>query len=456
MSIRSKLLIIFLSILLTSLFVSGVLSVYAARSGLTSVAARLLGFKAEELKKYMDNQWQLLEGNDLVGRPGYVEAYRESMRSFATTLVRTEDELILALAPSDEIVFSTSEVDLRDFDFDPATGWIEVSVAGTPRVGYSFYFGPLSWRVLVTDSADSFYESVNAIVSRGAAVFGVTLLLATIIVIVTARLIANPLVVLSRAMHLVVETGNLNARVAIVSDDETAEVADSFNKMIEALDRSYGEVRFLAAKEQTARQEVSQREHETLKLIGALAEFKDTDTAAHISRVGLYSQLLAAGVGESQESQDLVYFSSPLHDIGKLAIPDSILLKPGPLTPEEYSRMQTHAQEGYSLLRETRSRYLQTGAIISLTHHEKFDGTGYPTGTAGEDIPLYGRIVGLADVFDALVSRRPYKEPWPVDEAINYLESEAGKHFDPALVRVFLGALGQVRQIMETHPDPVR
>jgi response regulator RpfG family c-di-GMP phosphodiesterase len=454
LSIRTKLLTIFISILLTSLFISGVLSAYAARSGLTSVAARLLGFKAEELRKYMDNQWQLLEDNELSGRPEYVEAYRESMRSFAGSLIRSEDELILALDLSGDVVFSTADSDVSGLVVDEANGWIETSIAGQPRVGYSFLFGPLSWRVLVTDSAASFYGSVNSIVTRTATVFGVTLLGAVIIVLFTARVIAGPLVVLSRAMHLVVETGNLNARVAVVSDDETADVARSFNRMIEALDRSYEEVRLLAGKERSAREEVAQREHEALKLIGALAEFKDVDTAAHISRVGLYARLLARGVGEDEESQDLVYFASPLHDIGKLAIPDSILLKPGPLTPEEYSRMQTHAQAGYDLLAETRSQYLQIGAIIALTHHEKYDGTGYPKGTAGESIPLFGRIVGLADVFDALVSRRPYKVPWTVEEAAAYLHGEAGKHFDPELVQIFLSSMDEVRHIMETHPDP--
>ena len=137
------------------------------------------------------------------------------------------------------------------------------------------------------------------------------------------------------------------------------------------------------------------------------------------------------------EQKKLLY-GAPLHDIGKIGVPDSILQKPGPLSPEEMTIMKTHPGIGYELLKETHGKYLSEGAIIALNHHEKWDGTGYPNGISGENIPLSGRIVGLADVLDALFSKRSYKRAWSVTEVMDYVREESGKHFDPRLVQVLL------------------
>lgn len=145
--------------------------------------------------------------------------------------------------------------------------------------------------------------------------------------------------------------------------------------------------------------------------------------------------------------------AAPMHDIGKVGIPDHILLKPGKLTPEEFAIMKTHAMLGYQILAGSQSEIVQIGAEIALAHHEKFDGSGYPKGLAGEDIPLFARIVAVADVFDALTSERPYKSAWPLDKAVQFLRDGAGQHFDPACVEALLKDWDQVLEIRERYRD---
>jgi len=196
-----------------------------------------------------------------------------------------------------------------------------------------------------------------------------------------------------------------------------------------------------------ATQNLIEREHESLIMLGKTAEFKDPETANHIERVAHYSKLLANKYGLSEEIQDVIYYSSPFHDIGKVGIKDSILLKPGKLTEDEYAIMKTHASIGHEILKESNSKYLQMGANIAISHHEKFDGSGYPNNLTGTEIPIEGRIVAIADVFDALVSHRPYKVAWSFQNAISLLEEEKGKHFDPELVDLFIQSIDEIQEI---------
>jgi two-component system response regulator RpfG len=145
--------------------------------------------------------------------------------------------------------------------------------------------------------------------------------------------------------------------------------------------------------------------------------------------------------------------AAPMHDIGKIGIPDSVLLKEGPLNPTEQELMRTHPRIGYDILKGSPSKYLSMGAIIALGHHEKFDGSGYPNGLHAEDIPLVGRIVAVADVFDALVSERPYKHAWPVEEAIDFMKTQRGRHFDPRCVDAFLADRGRIQVILDEFGD---
>ncbi len=200
-----------------------------------------------------------------------------------------------------------------------------------------------------------------------------------------------------------------------------------------------------------ATEKIVSREHETIQILGRVADYKDFETGIHISRVARYAQLLTSLLGESTETQELMFTSVPLHDIGKVGIPDSIIRKKGKLTSDEYKTMQTHPAIGYNILKETESPYLKFGAIISLSHHERFDGTGYPNSLEGEEIPLAGRITAVCDVFDALVSERPYKEAWSYDNVAAYYEENRGRHFDPVLCDLFLKNFSSFIDIHKKH-----
>jgi response regulator RpfG family c-di-GMP phosphodiesterase len=189
------------------------------------------------------------------------------------------------------------------------------------------------------------------------------------------------------------------------------------------------------------------REHETLQVLSRTAEYKDPETASHIARVANYSKLLAEEYGLDEKEQEVIFYASPLHDIGKVGIPDAILLKPDKLTDNEFEIIKTHTHIGHDILAKSDNPYLKSGAVISLSHHEKFDGTGYPQGLSGEGIPFYGRITAISDVFDALTSIRPYKQAWALEEAIMLIRNERGKHFDPDLVDIFLDCERDVRSI---------
>lgn len=192
---------------------------------------------------------------------------------------------------------------------------------------------------------------------------------------------------------------------------------------------------------------------ETIHKLSAAAEYKDEDTASHIIRMSRYCALIAKGHGLDEEQVDLILNSSPMHDIGKMGIPDAILLKPGKLTDEEWVIMRQHTLMGASILRGGSSKYLEAGAVIALSHHEKWDGTGYPQGLAGEDIPLFGRICAVADVFDALTTRRPYKQAFSNEVALEIMAKGRGLHFDPVLYDVFINNLSELFEIQNLHQD---
>jgi HD domain/B12 binding domain len=180
---------------------------------------------------------------------------------------------------------------------------------------------------------------------------------------------------------------------------------------------------------------------ETVRRLSMAVEFRDEDTGAHIERIGRFSTLLAEAVGMSPEFCRRIGHAAPLHDVGKVAIPDAILLKPGPLTPEERAIVETHAEEGHRLLRGSSSSILDMGATIALSHHERWDGGGYPRGVAAENIPIEGRIVAIADVFDALTSHRVYREAFSVEKAVEMMLEQAERHFDPVLLHKFMEVL---------------
>ncbi|MDD0843396.1 two-component system response regulator [Pseudomonas sp. Gutcm_11s] len=191
--------------------------------------------------------------------------------------------------------------------------------------------------------------------------------------------------------------------------------------------------------------------HETrlqiVQRLGLASEYKDNETGLHVIRMSHYTHILAKAAGYSEREADDLLNAAPMHDVGKIGIPDAILQKNGKLDDAEWAVMRQHAQIGAEIIGEHDSGLLQMARTIALTHHEKWDGSGYPNGLKGEDIPLAGRIVAIADVFDALTSVRPYKPAWSVEEAVELLRRESGRHFDPQLVELFLSQMPAILEI---------
>lgn len=199
--------------------------------------------------------------------------------------------------------------------------------------------------------------------------------------------------------------------------------------------------------------DVHERERETIIRLAKAAEWRDPETGSHILRMAHYARLIAARLGLPAEFQEILLEAAPMHDIGKLGIPDHILLKPGRLDNGEFELMKRHTLIGYEILRESSSQVVQLASSIALLHHEKFDGTGYPHGLSGEAIAIEGRIIAVADVFDALTSIRPYKRAWSLEAASAYLRENAGRHFDPACVDAFFAEWDAVLDIHRMFAD---
>ncbi|UCN00374.1 response regulator [Sulfurimonas sp. SWIR-19] len=209
----------------------------------------------------------------------------------------------------------------------------------------------------------------------------------------------------------------------------------------------------LSIKVKEATAALQQSEYEALEVLSKAAEYKDPETASHISRVAHYSKLLAEAYGLSEKEQNIIFYAAPLHDIGKIGIDDAILLKAGKLTPDEFQKMQAHSLIGANILHGKKNEFLQAGEVIAASHHEKYNGKGYPKGLQGEEIPLYGRIVAVADVFDALTSKRPYKKAWSFEKALRLLQEEKEAHFDPKIVDLFLENIEKVKTIYEQFQE---
>jgi len=192
-----------------------------------------------------------------------------------------------------------------------------------------------------------------------------------------------------------------------------------------------------------------QREKEALRVLSNTAEYKDPETASHVARVAHYSKLLALAYGLDEYEQEIIFNASPLHDIGKVGISDATLLKPDKLNAQELQEMKEHPLIGMKILESSENPFLKAGAIISYTHHEKYDGSGYPNALVGDEIHIYGRISALADVFDALTSIRPYKKAWSFEDAFSFIQEQSGSHFDPRLCELFLQNRDKVKAIYE-------
>lgn len=200
-------------------------------------------------------------------------------------------------------------------------------------------------------------------------------------------------------------------------------------------------------------QELEKTRLEIIQRLGVAAEYKDNETALHVTRMSLFTKLLAKCYGANEEWVELIYRASPMHDIGKIGIPDSVLLKPGKLDQGEWEIMKKHSQYGAKILGNHDFPLLRMATEIALYHHEKWDGSGYPKGLSGESIPIAARMAAIADVYDAVTTARPYKEAWSEERAVQLLKDEAGSHFDPNLVNLFLGCLPDIRRIQTQYAE---
>jgi putative two-component system response regulator len=243
-------------------------------------------------------------------------------------------------------------------------------------------------------------------------------------------------------VHTLLKTGHYYKQLTLVKERLENEVKRRTNELQEAL----RELQLLHNKLADSHREIVER-------LSSAAEFKDPETAAHIHRISHYCGVLARAAGLSEEEVNLMVQASPMHDIGKIGVPDHILLKPGKLTPKEFEKMKEHTIIGYKLLSGSDSPLLKLASEIAISHHEKYDGSGYPHGIAGNDIPLSGRIVAVVDVFDALTSRRSYKEAFSNEKAYEIIRQGSGSHFDPDIVCLFFENLDQILAIQQQYQD---
>jgi response regulator RpfG family c-di-GMP phosphodiesterase len=201
-------------------------------------------------------------------------------------------------------------------------------------------------------------------------------------------------------------------------------------------------------------EEAEHTQMEIIFTLGEIAETRSKETGNHVKRVAEYSKLLALKYGISEKEAEIIRLASSMHDVGKVAVPDAILNKPGKLTPEEFEIIKNHTQHGYAMLNHSSRDIFKAAAIIAHQHHEKYNGQGYPNGLAGEDIHIYGRIAALADVFDALNTDRVYKKAWALEDTLKYFTEESGHHFDPKLVTLFFDNLPGILKIREKYTGP--
>lgn len=255
--------------------------------------------------------------------------------------------------------------------------------------------------------------------------------------------------VLEHRVGKAVERANLlsqNRRYREHLEEEVRERTAALRKEVNERLRAQEELHAL-------QEEIINTQKELIMLLGDVVEHRSKETANHVRRVAEISHLLAVKSGLEEQEADLLRLASPMHDVGKIAIPDSILNKPGKLTPEEYETIKTHTLIGFEILNHSKRRIMKAAAIAALQHHERWDGKGYPHGLSGEDIHIYGRITGVADVFDALTQKRVYKDAWPMDKVLTFFAEQRGTQFDPSLVDILQDNIAEIISIKERYPD---
>ena len=243
-----------------------------------------------------------------------------------------------------------------------------------------------------------------------------------------------------------IENGKYDQTTILNRPDELGEISLAMKNMAGSIKDGIHQIESLS-------DEIINTQKEIIYTMGEIAETRSKETGNHVKRVAEYSKILALKLGLSLENAEMLKLASPMHDIGKVGIPDEILNKPGKLTPDEFEIMKTHAQMGYDMLKHSNKPILQAAAIVSKEHHEKYNGKGYPRGLKGEDIHIFARITAVADVFDALGSDRVYKKAWEDEKIFELFNSEKGEHFDPKVITAFFDSLDEIKIIRERFKD---
>jgi response regulator RpfG family c-di-GMP phosphodiesterase len=256
----------------------------------------------------------------------------------------------------------------------------------------------------------------------------------------------RPIITLSNTAKKITRTQDYSQQVSIDRGDEIGQLSDAFNTMTDGMDNALHEIT-------TLNKEIEETQREVVFTMGSIAESRSKETGNHVKRVAEYSKLLAYYYGLNEEEAEMLKQASPMHDIGKVAIPDAVLNKPGRFDEEERRIMDTHAALGYEMLKHSNRTLLLMAATVAYEHHEKWDGTGYPRGLKGEEIHIYGRITALADVFDALGSDRVYKKAWEDERIFSLFREERARHFDPQLLDIFFAHLEEFLAIREQFKD---
>ncbi len=300
--------------------------------------------------------------------------------------------------------------------------------------------------VVLEKNKKAFIDSLK----RYELLFIVILLIGAVFIILISYFLLNklikPILDLSQLVHNITKTKDYSSSVFVKGSDEIAKLAKAFNIMLHGIDKALKENNFL-------NKEIEETQREVVFTMGAIGESRSKETGNHVKRVAEYSKLLALLYGLSEDESEMLKQASPMHDIGKVAIADAVLNKPGRFNEEERAIMDTHAQLGYEMLKHSQRPLLKTAAIVAYEHHEKYDGSGYPRGLAEKEIHIYGRITALADVFDALGSDRVYKKAWDDERIFSLFKQERGKHFDPLLIDIFFENLDQFLVIRDRFKD---
>lgn len=304
------------------------------------------------------------------------------------------------------------------------------------------------WKVVAIYSKDFLYQKANVIKFLIYKIIGIIQIAIIIISLYVSKKINDP--ILSITNHLkIITSGNFETRVPEKLKQRKDEIG-FLSKSVETMQKNISK---LISDITDLNEEIMETQKELVITLGEIAETRSLETGVHIKRVAEYTYFLARKLGIQEDEARTIQLASTLHDIGKIGIPDKILNKPGKLTEEEFQIIQTHAAIGYNMLKRSHRSILKAAAIIARGHHEKFDGTGYPRKLIGKDIDFYARLVAVVDVFDALGTPRIYKAAWPIEQILDYMREQRGKHFDPEIVDIFLENIDSIMEIRNRFSD---